>query len=61
MNTPKYNKLKNLLQLWPVGTIAIQNWFTKVGISRFLLRQYVKSGWVKSVGSGAVIRSQGSL
>ena len=58
MNTQKYDKLKNLLQLWPAGTVATQDWLTQIGISRFLLRQYTKSGWVRSVGAGAVIRSQ---
>ncbi len=61
MRAQRYDKLKNLLQLWPVGTVATQDWLTKIGVSRFLLRQYIKSGWVRSIGAGAVIRSQETL
>jgi len=49
--------LKNLMAAWPPHTIATVAWLEKQGISRFLKRQYIKSGWIKSLGYGAVVRS----
>ena len=44
------------MAIWPPHTVATVAWLEKQGISRFLKRQYIKSGWVKSLGYGAVVR-----
>lgn len=59
MNTHKQNKIRNLLELWPLHTVAAVSWLEQKGYSRFLLRQYVNSGWLKRFGHGVVIRSGG--
>ncbi len=56
MDTHSTTLLKNLLAVWPPNTVATSIWLEQQGISRFLRRQYVKSGWIKSIGYGAVIR-----
>jgi hypothetical protein len=57
MSTHSRNLLKNLLAYWPPNTVATSAWLAEHRISRFLTRQYINSGWVKSLGYGAVIRA----
>lgn len=56
MNTHSDTYLKNLLAAWPPHTVATSAWLEKQGISRFLRREYVKSGWIKPIGYGAAVR-----
>ena len=57
MGRQKISKINSLLQAWPKNTVAVYLWLDKKGISRKLAEQYQKSGWVKSIGRGAVIRA----
>lgn len=44
----KSDKLKHLLRIWPMHTIATSTWFMKQGLSYGNLNKYVKSNWVKN-------------
>ncbi len=57
MSTHSRQFLKSLLAYWPHNTVATSAWLTEQGISRFLKQRYINSGWVKSLGYGAVIRA----
>lgn len=57
MSTHKHIKIRNLLALWPLHTVAPIAWLEQKGYSRFLVRQYVKSGWLQRLAHGVVIRS----
>lgn len=57
MSTKKQDKLKLLLQLWPMHTIATSRWLSKQGMSYDNLERYERSGWVRRVGSGAFQRA----
>jgi hypothetical protein len=61
VDTQNSNKLNQLMTTWPHGTVAVQKWLSKNGVSRFLARAYVKSGWIKSLGSGAFARAEDKL
>lgn len=41
--------------------MVTQRWLSQKGVSRFLAREYVKGGWLKSAGGGAFYKSQGKL
>lgn len=56
MDTHSRTILKQLLATWPTNTVATSAWLEKQGISRFLKRRYLNSGWVKNLGYGAVVR-----
>lgn len=51
-------KLKHLLQNWPQGIVATDSWLHTLGIDKALKWSFQKSDWVKSIGYGAVIRSE---
>jgi hypothetical protein len=51
-------KIKQLLQKWPQGTVATDLWLHTLGIGKSLKWIYQKGDWVKSIGHGAIIRSQ---
>lgn len=57
MTTHSNSKINQLLLNWPHGTIATQRWLSEKGFSRFLIRVYVKGGWVKPLGHGAFSRA----
>ncbi len=57
MDARSRDLLKNLLATWPHNTVATSAWLEKQGISRFLKRRYLNSGWVRSLGYGAVVRA----
>lgn len=42
---------------WPVGAVVTSSWFRKSNVSAQLVARYLKSGWIKSIGRGAFIRS----
>jgi len=50
------SNINRLLQCWPDGTVAVQQWLATLGISPLLTNWYLKSGWVESVGRGAYKR-----
>lgn len=54
LNETKINKL---LKAWPQGTVALTPWLESLRISRQLQKHYQKSGWVESLGRGAVTRA----
>ncbi|HUX78426.1 MAG TPA: type IV toxin-antitoxin system AbiEi family antitoxin domain-containing protein [Alphaproteobacteria bacterium] len=57
MDTHSRSILKDLLTAWPQHTVATSAWLEKQGVSRFLKQRYLKSGWVRSLGYGAVVRA----
>lgn len=50
-------KLKRLLTTWPQGTVCLASELKGRGIGYDLQRLYRKSGWIASIGQGAVVRS----
>ncbi len=56
MSTPKETKLKNVLQAVPAGFVADARWLDNQGISRFLTRKYVESGWLERLERGVFRR-----
>jgi hypothetical protein len=56
MNAQKQSRINLLLQRWPKGTVATTRWLQQLCIGRNLAAAYRRSGWVTSIGSGAVIR-----
>ena len=57
MSIQNRNKLKILFNKWPQGSIATAQWLRSLGISRQLVQSYIRSGWIKSLGSGAYLRT----
>jgi len=53
MTTIKQTKLNSLMRAWLPGTVAVQAWLAKQGISPDLIAWYLKSGWIESIGRGA--------
>lgn len=56
MSTVNSSKINQLLQLQPYGTIFTSSWMVGKGYSLDLQKQYRKSNWLESVGSGAMKR-----
>lgn len=56
MSTPKEIKLKNVLEAVPAGFVADAHWLDSQGISRFLTRKYVESGWLERLERGVFRR-----
>lgn len=50
-------KLKKLVDTVPKGTVALSSWLNHNGFSPQLLRRYRTSGWLSSIGTGAMIRA----
>ena len=50
------SKLQTLLSSWPSGAVFTSTWLKARGYSHVLLSQYRKSGWLLSIGQGAVVR-----
>lgn len=57
MSTVKGTKINQLLSSFPKEKIFISSWLAKVGYSLDLQKRYKKSGWLESIGRGALIRS----
>jgi hypothetical protein len=57
MGLYKDTKLKKLLTTWPQGTVYLSSYLNERGIGYDLQRLYRKSGWMTSIGQGAVIRT----
>ena len=56
MNAVKETKINQILQLQPSGAVFLSSWMKQKGISYELQRNYKKSGWFDSFGTGALIR-----
>lgn len=56
MTTYKKEKIKRLLEEHLPGTVYVAPWLEKRGISRDLQKHYRKSGWLESLGRGALKR-----
>jgi hypothetical protein len=57
MNTEKKSKINTLLSTIPSGVALTTAWLTKQGYSLDLQKQYKKSQWLNSIGTGALIRN----
>lgn len=56
MNTDKKSKLNTLLSTQPSGIVLSAAWLVEQGYSLDLQKQYKKSQWFDSIGTGALIR-----
>lgn len=56
MSTNNISKINRLLQSQPYGVVFLASWLEANGYSRDLQRRYVKSGWLKPFGRGALVR-----
>ena len=56
MNTEKESKLNTLLGAQPSGVVLSSAWLVEQGYSLDLQKQYKKSQWFDSIGTGALIR-----
>ena len=50
-------KINQLLNTAPHGAVLLSSWLVRQGYSLDLQKRYKKSGWLESIGSGAIIRS----
>lgn len=57
MSALKPTKINKLLQKHPRGTVLMSSWLTEQGYSLDLQKRYRKSGWLKSIGTGAMVRT----
>lgn len=57
MNTNNQTKINKMLQSTPQGVVLLASWLVSQGYSLDLQKYYKKSGWLESVGTGAVIRA----
>jgi group I intron endonuclease len=49
----KEKKLVSLIKNWPKGVVKVSSLLGHKGYSKDLLRRYIKSGWLESLGYGA--------
>ena len=54
---PADAKINQLLFKLPKGAVVLSSWLVSEGYSYELQQQYRKSGWLKSIGRGAMVRS----
>jgi len=57
MSNKKGIKINQLLRSQPYGVVFLSSWLTRQGYSLNLQQRYKKSNWLKSIGTGAMIRS----
>jgi hypothetical protein len=57
MTTNNATKINQLLQLTPSGVVLQSAWLTEKGYSLDLQKYYRESGWLQSVGHGAMVRA----
>lgn len=57
MSTDKVSKINYLLASQPSGVVLLSSWMLARGYSHDLQRRYKKSNWLKSIGTGAFIRT----
>lgn len=56
MSTVIRSKINQLLGSQPAGVVLQSNWLADQGYSHALQKKYRKSGWLESIGNGAMIR-----
>jgi hypothetical protein len=54
-------KINTLIQSLPRGTVLLPSWLLSQGYSYELQQCYRKSGWLKSIGKGAMLKSNDSF
>ena len=54
-------KINSLIQSLPRGSVLLPSWLLSHGYSYELQQVYRKSGWLKSIGKGAMIKSGDTL
>ena len=57
MTSRKPTKINQVLQKWPRGTVATQEWLNRMGVSSKLANWHVKSGWLVRFGARAFAQS----
>ena len=50
------NKINQLLQEWPSGTVITSEWLKEQGVYKQLVDIYENSGWIERIGRGAYKR-----
>ena len=53
MSTHRMGKINQLVMEWPQGTVRLASSLNKLGYSKDLLKKYVYSNWLESLGYGA--------
>lgn len=61
MSIKNESNLKSLMKLWPSHTALPVAWLLEKGFSRSLVQRYISSGWMESLGHGAVKKPDDSL
>ena len=56
-----YSKIGKIMQEYPKGLVLLPSWLLTEGYSYELQQQYRKSGWLKSIGKGAMLKANDSL
>ncbi|MFV0363028.1 MAG: type IV toxin-antitoxin system AbiEi family antitoxin [Suipraeoptans sp.] len=56
-----HSKLNKIMQEFPKGLVLSSSWLVSEGYSYELQQRYRKSGWLKSIGTGAMLKSNDSL
>ncbi|MDD3021625.1 MAG: type IV toxin-antitoxin system AbiEi family antitoxin [Alphaproteobacteria bacterium] len=56
MSTINRTKINKLLSSQPQGAVMLSSWLTEQGYNPDLQKRYRKSGWLESIGTGAMIR-----
>jgi hypothetical protein len=57
MSTENGSKINRLLYLQPSGVILQSSWLVRQGYSHDLQQRYKKSKWLRSIGTGAFLRT----
>lgn len=57
MSSENTSKINQLLRSQPAGVVMQSSWLAKQGYSLDLQKRYKKSNWLKSIGTGAMIRA----
>lgn len=55
------SKISRLIQESPKGLVLLSSWLVSKGYSYELQQRYRKSGWFKSIGKGAMLKSEDSF
>jgi hypothetical protein len=55
------SKISKLIQEYPKGLVLLSSWLVSRGYQYELQQQYRKSGWLRSIGKGAMLKSEDRL
>jgi len=55
MNIKKTTKINQLISQWQRGTVYTQSYLSELGYYHDLVKSYKRSGWLKSIGTGAYV------